>query len=73
MEYIVDFGWVSENGIWCYVINREQDRAAMVYVPVGCFSPLDESPMCDSVADLSSKIHILHQWTSPYWIPVTHS
>ena len=72
VEYIVDFGWVSESGIWCYVINRQQDRAAIVYIPISSFMPLDETPM-DSVIDLTGSMQVLHQWDSPYWIPVTHS
>ena len=72
VEYIVDFGWVSEAGIWCYVINRQQDRAAIVYIPLSSFMPLDETPM-DSVIDLTGSMQVLHQWDSRYWIPVTHS
>ena len=72
VEYIVDFGWVSELGIWCYVINREQDQAAMVYIPITSFVQLDETPM-DSVADLSAKIQVMHKWNSKYWIPVSYT
>ena len=86
VEYIVNYGWLGQSGIWAYVVNRIQDKAAILYIPLEAFSKLENSEIQTSDSVDQSKpqvdqpmetnqikpIQMLHYWTSPYWVSVSH-
>ena len=38
VEYIVKYGWLDGGGLWALVLNREQNKAALIYLPLNAFS-----------------------------------
>ena len=85
VEYIVNYGWLGQSGIWAYVVNRIQDKAAILYIPLEAFSKLENSEIPSDSVDQSKPtvdqpmetnqikpIQMLHYWTSPYWVSVSH-
>ena len=79
VEYIVNYGWLGQSGIWAYVVNRIQDKAAILYIPLEAFSKLENSEIpSDSTkpdqpmeTNQIKPIQMLHYWTSPYWVSVS--
>jgi len=37
VEYIIRYEWVDGGGIWAQVMNREQNKSAIVYLPLDTF------------------------------------
>ena len=85
VEYIVNYGWLGQSGIWAYVVNRIQDKAAILYIPLEAFSKLENSEIPSDSVDQSKPtvdqpmetnqikpIQMLHYWTSPYWVSVSN-
>jgi len=81
VEYIVNYGWLGQSGIWAYVVNRIQDKAAILYIPLEAFSKLENSeippdstkPDQPMETNQIKPIQMLHYWTSPYWVSATQS
>ena len=38
VEYIVKYDWLDGGGLWALVLNREQNKAALIYLPLNAFS-----------------------------------
>ena len=70
VEYIINYGWIGDSGIWAHVINRVQDKSAIIFLPTGAFIPLSVHHDDSMETDPVDQIQILYEWTSRYWISV---
>ncbi|KAF9935889.1 dipeptidylpeptidase [Modicella reniformis] len=74
LEYIVRFGWMLDGeSVWVQIVDRRQQITAIVAVPLECFmSVAEQSGSTEQMErDLASRIRVVYEEQSDYWINVT--
>ncbi|KAF9907673.1 dipeptidylpeptidase [Linnemannia zychae] len=74
IEYIVRFGWLpGGESVWVQILDRRQQNTAILAIPLDCFMSVAEQAESSEQAEeeLSSRIRIIFEERSDYWINVT--
>ncbi|KAF9279227.1 dipeptidylpeptidase [Linnemannia elongata] len=74
IEYIVRFGWLpGGESVWVQILDRRQQNTAILAIPLDCFMSVAEQAESteQAEAELASRIRIIFEERSDYWINVT--